>query len=86
MRLNSQAGPQIDLFGPEAAHASRSPSPGKGRAKRTSGTCGPSFDAQVKPGNHANFDIFVQSTSFNRKLVRGTKLLYFEGARAVRGH
>lgn len=32
-------------------------------------------DAKVVPGNHANFDIFVQSTSTNRKLVRGTKVL-----------
>lgn len=32
-------------------------------------------DGKVTPGNHANFDIFVQSTSDNRKLVRGTKVL-----------
>lgn len=32
---------------------------------------------KVVPGNHANFDIFVQSYSVNRKLVRGTKLIYF---------
>jgi hypothetical protein len=31
---------------------------------------------KVKPGNHGNWDIFVQSTSVNRKLVRGTILLY----------
>lgn len=31
---------------------------------------------KVKPGNHGNFDIFVQSTSLNRKLVRGTTLVY----------
>lgn len=31
---------------------------------------------KVKPGNHANWDIFVQSTSVNRKLVRGTDVLY----------
>lgn len=30
---------------------------------------------KIRPGNHGNFDIFVQSTSLNRKLVRGTKLL-----------
>ncbi len=30
---------------------------------------------KIKPGNHGNFDIFVQSTSLNRKLPRGTKLL-----------
>ncbi len=32
-------------------------------------------EARVVPGNHANFDIFVQSTSVNRKLPRGTRLL-----------
>lgn len=32
-------------------------------------------DGKVTPGNHGNWDIFVQSTSSNRKLVRGTKLL-----------
>lgn len=32
-------------------------------------------NVKVRPGNHANFDLFVQSTSNNRKLVRGTKLL-----------
>jgi hypothetical protein len=36
-------------------------------------------EVKVRPGNHANFDIFVQSTSVNRKLVRGTTLLYFIG-------
>ncbi len=36
----------------------------------------PSGDVKVTPGNHANFDIFVQSTSTNRKLVRGTKLIF----------
>lgn len=34
---------------------------------------------EVRPGNHANWDIFVQSTSFNRKLVRGTDLLVLRG-------
>jgi len=34
-------------------------------------------DARVKPGNHMDYDIFVQSTSVNRILVRGTKLVYF---------
>jgi hypothetical protein len=29
----------------------------------------------VTPGNHANFDVYVKSTSVNRKLVRGTKVL-----------
>lgn len=35
----------------------------------------PDGDLKIRPGNHGNFDIFVQSTSLNRKLVRGTKLL-----------
>jgi hypothetical protein len=35
----------------------------------------PAGTVRVKPGNHANYDIFVQSTSLNRKLVRGTKVL-----------
>lgn len=30
---------------------------------------------KVVPGNHANYEIFVQSTSVNRKLSRGTKVL-----------
>lgn len=34
-----------------------------------------SQDIKVEPGNHSKWDIFVQSTSVNRKLVRGTKLL-----------
>jgi len=33
-------------------------------------------DVRVRPGDHANWDIFVQSTSVNRKLLPGTKLLY----------
>lgn len=35
----------------------------------------PDGDLKITPGNHGNFDIFVQSTSLNRKLVRGTKVL-----------
>lgn len=33
-------------------------------------------DVKVKPGNHANFRLFVKSTSVNRKLVNGTAVLY----------
>jgi len=33
---------------------------------------------KVIPGNHANYDIYIQSTSNNRRLVRGTKLIYFK--------
>ncbi len=36
---------------------------------------------RVIPGNHSNFDIFIQSTSNNRKLVRGTKVIYYPQAR-----
>ena len=32
---------------------------------------------KVVPGNHAGFDIYVQSTSTNRALVRGTKVVYW---------
>lgn len=35
----------------------------------------PNGTLRVKPGNHGNFDIFVQSNSLNRKLVRGTALI-----------
>jgi len=31
---------------------------------------------KLVPGNHKNYDIFIQSTSVNRKLVGGTTLLY----------
>lgn len=33
-------------------------------------------NVKVKPGNHLDYSIFVESTSNNRKLVRGTTLLY----------
>jgi hypothetical protein len=36
----------------------------------------PDGEVQVTPGNHANYDLFMQSTSTNRKLVRGTELYY----------
>lgn len=36
----------------------------------------PAGEVYVTPGNHANFDLFMQSTSRNRKLVRGTELYY----------
>ena len=35
---------------------------------------------RLKPGNHGNYDIFIQSTSVNRKLKAGTQVLYFEKA------
>lgn len=36
----------------------------------------PDGEVLVTPGNHANFDIYLQSTSVNRVLVRGTKFFY----------
>lgn len=35
---------------------------------------------KVVPGNHGTYDIFIQSTSTNRKLVGGTEVLYWPGA------
>jgi uncharacterized protein YegL len=35
-------------------------------------------NVKVKPGNHMDYSIFVESTSNNRKLVRGTTLLYVQ--------
>jgi hypothetical protein len=34
-------------------------------------------DVGVNPGNHGDYDIFVQSASVNRKLVRGTDVIYW---------
>lgn len=33
---------------------------------------------KVAPGNHGAYDIFIQSTSVNRRLVAGTQLMYWE--------
>lgn len=39
----------------------------------------PSYgDFKLAPGNHGNFDVFIQSTSVNRKLTKGTSLIYWE--------
>ena len=35
-------------------------------------------NVRLAPGNHGNFDIFIQSTSVNRKLAAGTSLVYWE--------
>jgi len=35
----------------------------------------PDYQVEVKPGNFKNFDVFVQSTSVNRKLTKGTDLI-----------
>jgi hypothetical protein len=37
-------------------------------------------DIKVEPGNHGNYDIFVQSTSSNRILVRGSKVIVWTNA------
>jgi hypothetical protein len=37
-----------------------------------------SGNIRLAPGDHGNFDIFIQSTSVNRKLTPGTELLYWE--------
>jgi hypothetical protein len=34
---------------------------------------------KIKPGNLADYEIYIKSTSVNRKLVPGTKVLYFVG-------
>lgn len=35
-------------------------------------------NARLHPGDHGQFDIFIQSTSLNRKLIAGTGLMYWE--------
>ncbi len=35
---------------------------------------------KIAPGNHAGYDIFIESTSVNRKLLPGTQVLYWKGA------
>jgi len=36
-------------------------------------------EVRIRPGDHGNFDLFVQSTSCNRHLVEGTSLVYWKG-------
>ena len=36
----------------------------------------PDMNVRVSPNHNADFDIFVQSTSINRKLIAGTRYLY----------
>lgn len=38
---------------------------------------------KIAPGDHGDYDIFVQSTSVNRKLVANTELLYWPGAKKI---
>jgi hypothetical protein len=35
-------------------------------------------DIRVRPGDHGQYEIFIQSTSVNRKLLSGTKVVYWE--------
>lgn len=35
---------------------------------------------RLRPGDHGQYDIFIQSTSVNRKLMKGTRVVYWEGA------
>ena len=44
LRCNSPESAQMNISGPEAVHVSRLVPQGKAKAKRTSGTCGPSCD------------------------------------------
>lgn len=37
-------------------------------------------NVRLAPGNNGDFDIFIQSTSVNRKLAQGTSLIYWEDA------
>jgi hypothetical protein len=39
-------------------------------------------DARVKPGNHSSYDVFIQSKSNNRALVRGTDVIYWSRAQS----
>lgn len=46
-----------------------------GQQARTLVGIKPGVETIVTPGNHANYDVYVKSTSVNRVLVRGTKVL-----------
>lgn len=37
-------------------------------------------EIKLHPGNHANYDVFIQSTSVNRKLLPSTELMYWRNA------
>jgi len=42
--------------------------------------CPTGISFKIKPAIHSHqYDIFIKSTSVNRKLINGTKLLYFVG-------
>lgn len=37
-------------------------------------------NVRLSPGDHGGFDIFIQSTSVNRKILKGTQVVYWEKA------
>lgn len=37
-------------------------------------------EVRLRPGDHGKYDIFIQSTSVNRKLMKGTEVVYWTGA------
>lgn len=41
--------------------------------------CPMNISFKIKPGNLANYEIYIKSTSVNRKLVPNTKMLYYVG-------
>lgn len=51
---------------------------GGDQARRLIG-CPMGTSFKIKPGNHGSYEIFIKSTSVNRKLMPGTKMLYFVG-------
>ncbi len=46
----------------------------------------PSGEIKLDPGNHANFDIWVLSTSNNRNLLAGSRVIVWSGAKAAAVH
>lgn len=38
-----------------------------------------SGQVRLRPGDHGGFDLFIQSTSYNRHLVAGTQVVYWKG-------
>lgn len=40
----------------------------------------PDQETKVRPGDHAGFEIFIQSTSTNRKVKAGTRVIYMPSA------
>ena len=40
----------------------------------------PDHETKVRPGDHGGFRIFIQSTSVNRKVRSGTRIIYMPSA------